>query len=53
MSQDFRLKLSMRNDENYMKIIENEKIPNSVTYKLEIEDHTLGDLLRIFLLKDE
>lgn len=53
MSQDFRLKLSRRDDENYMSIIENEKIPNSVTYKVEIEDHTLGDLLRIFLLKNE
>lgn len=53
MSQDFRLKLSRRNDDDFMKIIENEKIPNSATYKLEIEDHTLGDLLRIFLLKNE
>jgi DNA-directed RNA polymerase II subunit RPB11 len=53
MSQDFRLKLSRRNDESYMKIIENDKIPNSVTYKIEVEDHTLGDLIRIFLLKNE
>jgi hypothetical protein len=34
MSQDFRLKLSRRNDDNYLKIIENDKIPNSVTYKI-------------------
>lgn len=53
MSQDFRLKLSRRSDDSYMKIIENEKLVNSVTYKFEIEDHTLGDLLRIFLLKNE
>lgn len=26
---------------------------NSVTYKIELEDHTLGDLVRIFLLKNE
>ncbi len=52
MSQDFRLKLSRRNDDSYMKIIENDKIQNSVTYKIEIEDHTLGDLIRIFLLKN-
>lgn len=53
MSQDFRLKLSRRNDDNYMKIIDNDKTLNSATYKIEIEDHTLGDLIRIFLLKNE
>lgn len=53
MSQDFRLKLSRRNDDNYMKMIDNDKTQNSVTYKIEIEDHTLGDLIRIFLLKNE
>lgn len=53
MSQDYRLKLSRRDDENYMKIVENEKIKNSATYRIEVEDHTLGDLIRIFLLKDE
>lgn len=53
MSQDFRLKLSRRNDDDYMKIIEADKMKNSVTYKVELEDHTLGDLLRIFLLKND
>lgn len=53
MSQDFRLRLSKRNDEEYMKIIENDKNKNSVTYKLEDEDHTVGDLVRIFLLKHD
>lgn len=53
MSQDFRLKLSRRNDDAYMKILENDKVPNSATYKVELEDHTLGDLIRIFLLKNE
>lgn len=33
MSQDFRLKLSRRSDDSYMKIIENDKLPNSATYK--------------------
>ena len=28
-------------------------MPNSVTYKIYLEDHTVGDLLRIFLLKNE
>lgn len=26
---------------------------NSVTYKIELEDHTVGDLLRIYLLKNK
>lgn len=28
-------------------------MPNSATYRIELEDHTLGDLVRIFLLKNE
>lgn len=28
-------------------------MPNSATYRVELEDHTLGDLVRIFLLKNE
>jgi DNA-directed RNA polymerase II subunit RPB11 len=26
---------------------------NSVTYRIELEDHTVGDLLRIYLLKNK
>jgi DNA-directed RNA polymerase II subunit RPB11 len=26
---------------------------NSVTYRIELEDHTIGDLLRIYLLKNK
>lgn len=27
-------------------------MPNSVTYQIPQEDHTIGDLLRIYLLKN-
>ena len=26
---------------------------NSITYKVYLEDHTIGDLVRIFLLKND
>lgn len=26
---------------------------NSVTYRIELEDHTIGDLIRIYLLKNK
>lgn len=55
MSQDMRLKISTRdtgNKEDVIEILEGHKMPNSVTYKIKLEDHTVGDLLRIFLLKN-
>jgi DNA-directed RNA polymerase II subunit RPB11 len=57
MSQDFRLKLS-RNYErklarNHIDIQKGQKMVNSVTYRIPLEDHTVGDLLRIYLLKNK
>ena len=54
MSQDFRLKLS-RNYEQKLRRVEiqkGQKMVNSVTYRIPLEDHTVGDLLRIYLLKN-
>lgn len=53
MSQDFRLKLSRRDEGNFLTTIRNTKQENCLTYRIELEDHTLGDLLRIFLLKED
>ena len=55
MSQDMRLKLSTRdgNKQDAIEIIEGHKMPNTATYRIKLEDHTVGDLLRIFLLKNE
>ncbi len=57
MSQDYRLKLS-RNHEKKMnhenvEVLKGQKMINSVTYKMHLEDHTVGDLLRIYLLKNK
>jgi DNA-directed RNA polymerase II subunit RPB11 len=56
MSQDFRLKLS-RNYErklarDHIEVLKGQKMINSVTYRIPLEDHTVGDLLRIYLLKN-
>lgn len=54
MSQDYRTKFGRKaNKPNSVEIIENHKMQNSVTYKVYLEDHTIGDLLRIFLLKND
>lgn len=56
MSQDFRLKLSKSYERklarNHIEILKGQKMINSVTYKIPLEDHTIGDLLRIYLLKN-
>lgn len=57
MSQDYRLKLS-RNYErklarSHIDIQKGQKMVNSVTYRIPLEDHTVGDLLRIYLLKNK
>lgn len=56
MSQDMRLKISTRDSgsrADAIEIIEGYKMPNTVTYRIKLEDHTVGDLLRIYLLKNE
>ena len=54
MSQDFRTKFGRKiTRENNIERIENHKMQNSITYKIYLEDHTIGDLLRIFLLKND
>lgn len=56
MSQDFRLKLSKsyerKQARDHIEILKGQKMVNSVTYKIPLEDHTIGDLLRIYLLKN-
>lgn len=55
MSQDFRLKLSRHYEKKLAKetvdIVKGQKMINSVTYRIPLEDHTVGDLMRIYLLK--
>ena len=55
MSQDYRLKLSRYYEKKLAKesveVIKGQKMVNSVTYRIPLEDHTVGDLLRIYLLK--
>jgi len=55
MSQDYRLKLSRHHEKKLAKesveVIKGQKMVNSVTYLIPLEDHTVGDLLRIYLLK--
>ena len=57
MSQDFRLKLSRnfekKQSRSHIEILKGQKMVNSVTYKIPLEDHTVGDLLRIYLLKNK
>lgn len=36
----------------HVEVIKGQKMINSVTYKIPLEDHTVGDLLRIYLLKN-
>ena len=57
MNQDYRLKISRfyekkLNKEN-VEVIKEQKMVNSVTYRIPLEDHTVGDLLRIYLLKNK
>lgn len=56
MSQDYRLKLSKnheaRQSRKLVEVQKGQKMINSVTYKIPLEDHTIGDLLRIYLLKN-
>ena len=56
MSQDFRMKLSRsytaRAAREHVEVIKGQKMINSVTYKIPLEDHTVGDLMRIYLLKN-
>ena len=53
MGQGFRLKLSRRDEENYVATIRTSKQECCLTYRIELEDNTLGDLLRIFLLEED
>lgn len=56
MIQDFRMKLSRSHNtraaREHVEVIKGQKMINSVTYKIPLEDHTVGDLLRIYLLKN-
>jgi DNA-directed RNA polymerase II subunit RPB11 len=56
MSQDFRLKLSRSHEQRlarkHIEVLKGQKMVNSVTYRIPLEDHTVGDLLRIYLLKN-
>lgn len=56
MSQDFRLKLSKSHEKRiareHVEVLKGQKMVNSVTYRIPLEDHTVGDLMRIYLLKN-
>lgn len=57
MSQDYRLKLSR----TYALSIQHQMIkqrtearnPNAITYEINMQDHTVGDLIRSYLLKSK
>jgi DNA-directed RNA polymerase II subunit RPB11 len=57
MTEDFRDKFkhayALKDSDSYkpVEIIPVPKMQNGMTYVLHLEDHTLGDLIRIFLLK--
>lgn len=57
MNQDYRLKISRqyekRQAKDFVEIIKGQKMINSATYRIPLEDHTVGDLLRIYLLKNK
>ena len=57
MSQDYRLKLSRNYEKKkareHIEVLEGGKMVNSVTYRIPLEDHTVGDLMRIYLLKNK
>ena len=57
MSQDYRLKLSrnyeLKKARKHIEVNKGGKMVNSVTYRIPLEDHTVGDLLRIYLLKNK
>lgn len=57
MNQDFRLKISRHYEKKLAKdtveVVKGQKMVNSVTYRIPMEDHTVGDLLRIYLLKNK
>lgn len=57
MNQDYRLKISRHYEKKLAKenveVIKGQKMVNSVTYRIPLEDHTVGDLLRIYLLKNK
>ena len=57
MSQDFRLKESrnfmMKANREGIEVLKGQKMINSVSYKIYLEDHTVGDLLRIALLRNK
>jgi len=57
MSQDYRLKLSKlyekKLNKEHVEVQKGQKMVNSVSYKIPLEDHTVGDLLRIYLLKNK
>ena len=55
MSEDFREKFKRAyfntDGTSGLEILRDQKMINSCTYILHLEDHTIGDLLRIYLLK--
>jgi len=57
MSQDYRLKLSKLYEKklakDHVEVQKGQKMINSVSYRIPLEDHTVGDLLRIYLLKNK
>ena len=57
MSQDYRLKLSKnfekKKNKEGIEILKGQKMINSVTYRIQLEDHTVGDVLIIYLLKNK
>ena len=57
MNQDYRLKISRHYEKKLAKenveVIKGQRMINSVTYRIPLEDHTVGDLLRIYLLKNK
>ena len=57
MNQDYRLKISRqyekRQAKDFIEIVKGQKMINSATYRIPLEDHTVGDVLRIYLLKNK
>ena len=57
MSQDYRLKISKlyekKLNKDHVEVQKGQKMINSVSYRIPLEDHTVGDLLRIYLLKNK
>jgi DNA-directed RNA polymerase subunit L len=52
MLTDYRLRVSeLKGTAKLLSLVHSAKIPNCSTYKFQLEDHTLGNLMRAYLMK--